>query len=123
MVIESPQVPSPRGQLIHRRVDMEQADIAPLMSALIGVPYPLNSVGRLPLDYLQASVEDRAAMLVANAEQVFDLMRMNHGMSPSSLPPNLPHSNVTTTSHIIALHSIIFIIPLLNVITIITSSL
>ncbi|KAH9503488.1 hypothetical protein Btru_068038, partial [Bulinus truncatus] len=53
-----------------KRSDIEQADIAPLMSFLIGVPYPVNSVGILPIDYLNISDSDKAIALLANAEQI-----------------------------------------------------
>ncbi|KAH9503495.1 hypothetical protein Btru_068047 [Bulinus truncatus] len=53
-----------------KRIDIEQADIAPLMSFLIGVPYPVNSVGILPIDYLNISDSDKAIALLANAEQI-----------------------------------------------------
>ena len=36
----------------YERIDIEQADIAALMSTLIGVPIPLNSEGVLPIGYL-----------------------------------------------------------------------
>ncbi|XP_059143432.1 GPI ethanolamine phosphate transferase 1-like [Physella acuta] len=53
-----------------KRTDIEQADIAPLMSFLVGVPYPLNSVGKLPVDFLEASDGDKAEALFANAKQI-----------------------------------------------------
>lgn len=36
------------------RFDIEQADVAPLMSSLIGSTIPTNNRGRLPLSYLDA---------------------------------------------------------------------
>jgi len=50
-------VPSPDAwKLNHiRRVDVEQGDIAPLMSCLIGTHFPMNSVGVLPLHFLRGS--------------------------------------------------------------------
>nr|XP_054748696.1 GPI ethanolamine phosphate transferase 1-like [Lytechinus pictus] len=52
------------------RHDVNQADIAPLMSSLIGVPFPLNSVGVLPLDYLNGTEEYKARSLLTNAKQI-----------------------------------------------------
>ncbi|RUS89593.1 hypothetical protein EGW08_002611 [Elysia chlorotica] len=53
-----------------RRSDMEQADIAPLMSYLIGIPLPVNSVGVLPIDVLDASDSQKAEALLLNAQQL-----------------------------------------------------
>ncbi|XP_068565840.1 GPI ethanolamine phosphate transferase 1 isoform X2 [Cebidichthys violaceus] len=55
-----------------RRVDVNQADIAPLMASLIGVPFPVNSVGVLPLLYLNNSDHFKAESLYTNAIQVLE---------------------------------------------------
>jgi len=52
------------------RVDVTQADIAPLMSTLIGVPIPVNSVGVLPTEYLASSTEFKACALLDNAKEI-----------------------------------------------------
>lgn len=52
------------------RHDVSQADIAPLMSSLIGVPFPLNSVGVLPMNYLNGTEEYKARSLLTNAKQI-----------------------------------------------------
>jgi phosphatidylinositol glycan class N len=38
-----------------RRLDIEQADLSPLLASLIGVPNPVHSVGRLPSRHLLSS--------------------------------------------------------------------
>lgn len=53
------------------RHDVDQADVAPLMAALLGVPFPRNSVGVLPVEYLECEGSDRAELLYTNAKQVF----------------------------------------------------
>ncbi|KAK3581195.1 hypothetical protein CHS0354_024730, partial [Potamilus streckersoni] len=53
-----------------QRFDVEQAAISPLMASLIGVPFPLNSVGVLPIDYLNISLGEKAETLFANTRQI-----------------------------------------------------
>ncbi|KNC80892.1 hypothetical protein SARC_06762 [Sphaeroforma arctica JP610] len=53
-----------------RRIDIEQADVAPLMASLINVPFPMNSVGKLPIEYLNVTQEHKARSLYANSLQM-----------------------------------------------------
>ncbi|XP_027031737.1 GPI ethanolamine phosphate transferase 1 [Tachysurus fulvidraco] len=64
------------GLETYRRIDVNQADIAPLMSSLIGVPIPLNSVGVLPLEYLNTSQHFRAESMYANAVQILEQFKV-----------------------------------------------
>ncbi|XP_028288277.1 GPI ethanolamine phosphate transferase 1 [Parambassis ranga] len=59
-----------------RRVDVNQADIAPLMASLIGVPIPVNSVGVLPLLYLNNTDQFKAESMYTNAIQVLEQFKM-----------------------------------------------
>uniref|UniRef100_A0A803Y7N5 GPI ethanolamine phosphate transferase 1 n=1 Tax=Meleagris gallopavo TaxID=9103 RepID=A0A803Y7N5_MELGA len=59
-----------------KRMDVNQADIAPLMASLIGVPFPLNSVGTLPLEYLNNSNHFKAESMFTNALQVLEQFKV-----------------------------------------------
>ncbi|XP_030954035.1 GPI ethanolamine phosphate transferase 1 isoform X2 [Quercus lobata] len=54
------------------RVDVNQADIAPLMSTLVGLPCPVNSVGSLPLDYINMTEMEEVEAVVSNTKQVLN---------------------------------------------------
>ena len=60
----------------YERVDVEQADIAPLMATLIGVPTPVNSEGVLPLNYIHYNKGFLANSIFANARQLLEQLRV-----------------------------------------------
>lgn len=71
----------------YERVDVEQADIAPLMATLIGVPTPVNSEGVLPLNYIHYNRGFLANSIYANARQLLEQFRVKaQRIRSTSLP-------------------------------------
>lgn len=59
-----------------QRHDVAQADVAALMSYLVGVEYPANSVGELPLSFLAADVREKAEASFVNAQEILEMYRV-----------------------------------------------
>lgn len=59
-----------------RRHDVAQADVAALMSYLVGVEFPANSVGELPLSYLDAHIHEKAEASLVNAQTILEQYRV-----------------------------------------------
>lgn len=59
-----------------RRHDVSQADVAALMAYLVGLEYPANSVGELPLEYLAAPINEKAEALLVNAQGILEMYRV-----------------------------------------------
>ena len=58
------------------RHDVAQADIAALMAYLIGLDFPVNSVGELPLAYLASNLPEKAEASLVNAREVLEMYRV-----------------------------------------------
>ena len=56
-----------------QRNDVAQADVATLMAYLAGLEYPVNSVGELPLSFLDASEHDKATAMLVNAREILEM--------------------------------------------------
>jgi phosphatidylinositol glycan class N len=59
-----------------RRHDVAQADVAALMAYLVGLEFPANSVGRLPLSYLATDNKGKAEASLVNAQAILDMYRV-----------------------------------------------
>lgn len=60
---------------IHRH-DVAQADVAALMAYLVGLEFPANSVGELPLDYVAAPIDEKAKAALVNARGILEMYRV-----------------------------------------------
>lgn len=67
-----------------QRHDVAQADVAALMAYLVGLEYPVNSVGELPLSYLAAGMEEKALAAVANAKEVLEMYSVKEAQKRST---------------------------------------
>ncbi|OLN95605.1 GPI ethanolamine phosphate transferase 1-like protein 1 [Colletotrichum chlorophyti] len=59
-----------------KRHDVAQADVAALMAYLVGVEFPVNSVGELPLSYVSSSIEEKAQAALVNAREILEMYKV-----------------------------------------------
>lgn len=69
------------------RVDVEQADITPLMATLFGGAIPVNSEGVLPIDYIHYNKGFLANSIETNSRQLYEQVRVKENrIHSNSLP-------------------------------------
>ncbi|KAJ5631568.1 GPI ethanolamine phosphate transferase 1 [Penicillium longicatenatum] len=73
-----------------RRHDVAQADVAALMAYLVGVDYPVNSVGQLPLAYINGSPEEKALAALANTRGVLEMYQVKEQQKREALLRYVP---------------------------------
>jgi phosphatidylinositol glycan class N len=59
-----------------QRNDVDQADVAALMAYLAGLAFPVNSVGELPLAFVDAKPKAKAEALLVNARGILEMYRV-----------------------------------------------
>ncbi|RNA21396.1 GPI ethanolamine phosphate transferase 1 isoform X1 [Brachionus plicatilis] len=59
-------------------LNIQQISIAPLMAHLIGVPIPINSMGKLPLEILNSNLEIKSLALKQNALQIIEQLKIKY---------------------------------------------
>jgi len=70
----TPETPTEWGMNPETRCDVDQADVAPLGAALIGLPPPRHNSGLLPSTYLSEEPKSlRSSATIANAQQLLAL--------------------------------------------------
>ncbi|KTW29623.1 mannose-ethanolamine phosphotransferase MCD4 [Pneumocystis jirovecii RU7] len=84
---------------IVKRIDVLQADIAPLMAYLVGLNFPMNSVGRLPLDYLSCSPNIKSQIALTNALQIAEQYKMKHELKSSTKIAFKPFKHLNNKTH------------------------
>ncbi|RMD41695.1 hypothetical protein DV735_g3447, partial [Chaetothyriales sp. CBS 134920] len=85
-----------------QRHDVAQADVAALMAYLAGIEFPVNSVGELPLSYLAASEQDKAAAALANAQQVLEIYKVKEAQKQANALRFRPYSRFAAANGSVA---------------------
>ncbi|GKZ83925.1 glycosyl phosphatidyl inositol anchor synthesis [Aspergillus niger] len=89
-----------------QRNDVAQADVAALMAYLAGLDFPTNSVGQLPLQYLDASPKDKALAALANTQEVLEMYRVKEEQKKAALlryrpfEPLADHGRTSVNEHL-----------------------
>ncbi|KAJ5317398.1 Phosphatidylinositolglycan class N-domain-containing protein [Penicillium antarcticum] len=80
------------------RHDVAQADIAALMAYLVGLEFPVNSVGELPLSFLDATDEQKAKALLANAREILEMYCVKEREKMAEVLHYKPYSGFAETN-------------------------
>lgn len=68
-----------------QRHDVAQADVAALMTYLAGLDFPVNSVGQLPLEYINADSKEKAMATFANTQVILEMYRVKEERKRAAL--------------------------------------
>lgn len=82
-----------------QRHDVAQADVAALMAYLAGLEFPVNSVGELPLPFLDASDEEKAKALLVNAKEILEMYHVKEREKMATVLRYKPYSGFADAEH------------------------
>jgi len=82
-----------------QRNDVDQADVAALMAYLVGLEFPTNSVGVLPLAYLDTDEKSQAEALLANAKEILEMYHVKENSKQSTVIRYKPFPGLGNKAH------------------------
>ncbi|KAG9889032.1 PigN-domain-containing protein, partial [Aureobasidium melanogenum] len=82
-----------------QRNDVAQADIATLMAYLAGLPFPVNSVGELPLAFLSADEQTKAQAMLVNAQEILEMYRIKEFQKKNTVLRYKPFPGFSDDQH------------------------
>lgn len=82
-----------------QRNDVAQADVAALMAYLAGLEFPVNSVGELPLSFLDATDEEKAQALLTNAREILEMYHVKEREKMATVLRYKPFSGFADAEH------------------------
>ncbi|KAF1976353.1 GPI ethanolamine phosphate transferase 1 [Bimuria novae-zelandiae CBS 107.79] len=82
-----------------QRHDVAQADVAALMTYLVGLAFPTNSVGELPLSYLDTDAKTKAQALLVNAQEILEMYHVKEDLKRSSKLRYKPFAGLGDETH------------------------
>jgi phosphatidylinositol glycan class N len=81
------------------RHDVDQADVAALMAYLVGLEFPTNNVGVLPLSYLDADPKSKAEALLVNAQEILEMYHVKEELKKSTELRYKPFAGLGDEAH------------------------
>ena len=60
------------------KYEISQIDISPLISGLLGINFPMNSLGIVPIDIMNISDRIKSKILFGNMMQIFEIYKVHH---------------------------------------------
>ena len=67
------------------RKDISQIDITALVSGLLGINFPMNSVGTIPLDILDIPDKVKSKILFGNFLELFEIYKIKNDIESKSI--------------------------------------
>ncbi|KXT05012.1 hypothetical protein AC578_10339 [Pseudocercospora eumusae] len=82
-----------------QRHDVNQADVAALMAYLVGLEFPVNSVGELPLSFLDATDEQKAKAMLTNAKEILEMYHVKERQKMATVLRYKPYPGFADAEH------------------------
>ena len=79
------------------RHDISQIDLTPLSAGLIGINFPMNSLGIIPIDILDVSNKIKSKLLFGNMMELYEIYKITTDKTLRKIDHQLSSVILTTS--------------------------